>query len=613
MEATETSTIETLDKIVVRFAGDSGDGMQLTGNQFTGSAAIFGNDVATLPDFPAEIRAPAGTIAGLSGFQLQFGHTKVNTPGDYPDILVVMNPAALKANIKDVPGNGIIIIDKNSFTTNNLKKAGYENNPLETGELDSFRTHALPITSQTLKTLEDSPLPKKSKEKCKNFFTLGIVFWLFERSPDHTIDWLRKKFVKLPDVAEANIRALKEGMIYAQNSGMGHIQFNIQPAKLPPGKYKNITGNTAMALGVVAAGHCADLDVMLGGYPITPASDVLHNLATFKNFGVKTFQAEDEIAGITSAIGASYAGRLGVTLSSGPGIALKAEALGLAAMVELPLLVINVQRGGPSTGLPTKTEQSDLLQAMYGRNGECPMPVLAAKTPSDCFHMAIEAVRIAVKYMTPVFLLSDGYLGNGSEPFLIPNVDDLPDISKEFRTDPKDFLVYARDSKTLARDWVKAGTPGLGHRLGGLEKDFLTGNVSYDSENHERMVHIRQEKVDNIANDIADLEIYGDQDGGDVAIIGWGSTFGAIQSSVDQMRSAGKSVSHIHFTHLNPFPKNTLEVLKKFKTLVVAEMNLGQLSQMIGAKYALPVIPLNKVQGKPFHVREISSFIDNLE
>ncbi|PCI24978.1 MAG: 2-oxoglutarate ferredoxin oxidoreductase subunit alpha [SAR324 cluster bacterium] len=607
-----TLELQELGQVVIRFAGDSGDGMQLTGNQFTRTAAQSGNDVMTLPDFPSEIRAPAGTVSGVSGFQIQFGNKVVNTPGDYPDVLIAMNPAALKVNIKDVKRDGFILLDRDAFTEKNIQKAGYTVDPLSDEALLNRMTYQAPITSQTLRALEGFDMPKKAKERCKNFFTLGILFWIYDQPSIHTEEWLKKKFAKKPSIAEANIKTLKEGMIYAQNASMFQAQFKVPQAPVKKGTYKSLTGNQATALGLIAASERAGLKMFLGSYPITPATDILHEIVKYKRFGVKTVQCEDEIAGICATLGGAYAGAFAVTTTSGPGVALKSEALGLAVITELPMVIVNVQRGGPSTGLPTKTEQADLLQAMYGRNGEAPIPIVAAKSPSDCFDQAIEASRLALKYMTPVFLLTDGYLGNGSEAFKIPRVEDLPDLTTTHRTDPENFKSYSRDPKTLARDWVKPGTPGMAHRIGSLEKDRETGCVSHDPENHNYMVRTRQAKVDGIANDIPELEIYGDQEGGDILIMGWGSTFGAIRNSVDKYRVEGKSVSQAHFTHLCPFPKNTLEVMKKFKTVVIAEMNLGQLHKMIQATYAHKAIALTKIQGKPFTEAEIAVVVDEL-
>lgn len=606
--------LKDLDKVVIRFSGDSGDGMQLTGNQFTSSAAHHGSDVVTLPDFPAEIRAPAGTIAGISGFQLQFGNQRVNTPGDFPDVLIAMNPASLRANIKDLRPAGFAIVDLDAFDERGIKKAGYPEgvNPLDPEHTLGKKVIAAPITSQTMAALASLDMPNKDKERCKNFFTLGILYFLYDTSPDLTLNWINVKFAKKPLVAEANTKALNEGMIYARNSGFFQSQYRIGSANLRPGTYRSLTGNEATGLGLIAAAERAGLKLFLGSYPITPATTILEEIASHKDFDVKALQMEDEIAGICCAIGAAWAGDLACTNTSGPGIALKGEAMGLAMILELPLVIVNVQRGGPSTGLPTKTEQSDLMQAMYGRNGESPIPVIAAKSPAHCFDMAIEASRLALKYMTPVILLTDGYLGNGAEAFRIPDVNELPDLTVKFRTDPQGYQSYARDPKTMARQWVKPGTPGLANRIGGLEKDKLTGAVSHDPENHDHMVRARRQKVEGIANDIADLEIIGDQKGGDILIVGWGSTYGAINNKVNRYRAAGKSVSQAHFTHIFPFPKNTLEVLKKFKKIVVAEMNLGQLNSLLRAEYAIETIPLTKIQGKPFTEDEIEVVVDKL-
>ena len=609
----EPLKIQELDKVVIRFSGDSGDGMQLTGNQFTDASAQAGNDVVTLPDFPAEIRATPGTIPGISGFQMQFGDHAVNTPGDFPDVLIAMNPAALRANLKDVKIDGFIITDADQYTDAMIKKAGYADDvdPLSPDETMGKTIYAAPITSQTIETLKDFDIDKKSKARCKNFFTLGVLFWLYDINPEHTTSWLKNKFAKKPILADMNIKVLKEGMIYAQNSGHFQSQYKVNPAVLKPGTYRSVTGNEACGLGLVVAAELAELDLFIGSYPITPATTVLEEIAKHKNHNVKAVQMEDEIAGICSSIGAAWAGYFSCTNTSGPGVALKGEALGLAVITEIPLIVVNVQRGGPSTGLPTKTEQSDLMQAMYGRNGEAPMPVIAAKSPADCFHMAIEASRLALKYMTPVMLLTDGYLGNGAEPFLIPDEKDLPVLKVTQRTDPKGYQSYARDPKTLAREWVKPGTPGMANRVGGLEKD-ITGAISHDPANHDKMVRLREQKVRNIENDIPDLEVLESPHGNDVLILGWGSTYGSIRNSVDKYQSEGKAVSQAHFSHIFPFPKNTEDVLKKFKKIVVAEMNLGQLSKLIRAEYVIETIPLCKIEGKPFTEKEISDVIDTL-
>jgi len=609
MEVKENS----LSNVVIRFAGDSGDGMQLTGTQFAAAVAQQGADIATLPDFPAEIRAPAGTTSGISGFQLNFGDSSVLTPGDYVDVLIAMNPAALKINIGTLAKDGMVIVDRDAFTQKAIDKAGYTDNPLTNGSLEGIKVFELPITSHTMETLKESTMPRKDRSRCRNFFTLGLLLWLHDHEPDHSIDYIESKFKKKPEVAEANIKVLLEGMAYAKNCGLFQSRYILKKDKLEPGTYRNISGNQAIALGLVAAAERASLKLFLGSYPITPATDILQELAPLKQFGIKTFQAEDEIAGICSAIGASYAGALAVTTTSGPGMSLKTEALGLAVISELPLVVINVQRGGPSTGLPTKTEQSDLLQAMFGRHGECPLPVITTSTPAHCFSQAIEAARIALKYMTPVVLLSDGYIGNGSEPIAVPVVSDLPDLSGlQSEIDPEGFSPYSRNEKTLARNWPIPGTPGLAHRIGGLEKDYSSGAISHDAANHEKMTQIRKAKIEGIARDIPSLEIYGDQNGGEVGIFSWGSTFGAIRGKVQKYRAEGKSVSHIHFTHLNPFPANTEEILKKFKTVVVAEMNLGQLDFLLRARYLVDSVPLTKVQGKPFREDEIAAVVDDL-
>lgn len=599
---------QSLDEVTIRFAGDSGDGMQLTGTQFTNTTALLGNDLSTLPDFPAEIRAPQGTLFGVSGFQIHFGSKEIHTPGDQCDVLVAMNSAALKVNLGSLVDGGAIIVNTDGFNDRNLKLAGYATSPLKDGSLSKFRVFEVDITKLTALALQDMGLSSKVVDRSKNFFALGMMYWMYNRPIESTMDWIKKKFGSKPEIMEANVRVLKAGWNYGETTEIFAVRYEVARAKLPPGKYRNITGNQAAAWGLMASAQKAKLDLFLGTYPITPASDILHELAVYKNFGVKTFQAEDEIAGITSAIGAAFGGALGVTTTSGPGVALKSEALGLAVMVELPLLVCNVQRGGPSTGLPTKTEQADLMQAMYGRNGEAPIPIVSASTPADCFDAVFEAARIALKYMTPVFFLSDGYLGNGSEPWLIPDYDKLPDISPKFRTNPEGFLPYLRDEATLARPWAIPGTPGLEHRIGGLEKQHLTGNVSYDPENHEHMIKLRAEKVERIANDIPLAVVDGEPEG-ELLVVGWGSTYGAIRSAVTHIREKGMRVSHLHFRHLNPFPKNTGEVLYKFKHILIPEMNLGQLSKILRAKYLVPAVGLNKVQGLPFKAIEIENAI----
>ncbi len=611
---TVTKKLEEKEDVVIRFAGDSGDGMQLTGTQFTSTTAAFGNDLATLPDYPAEIRAPAGSLAGVSAFQLNFSSREIRTPGDQPDILVAMNPAALKTNLRDVPAGGIIIVNKDAFNDRNLERAGYKSNPLEDASLHNYRLFQVPITTLNQNALQELQLTGKEKDRCRNFFALGMMYWMYDRPMDLTVKWIESKF-KDAEVAKANILALKSGYNYAETSEVISVHYRIPPAKLKPGKYRNIMGNQATAIGFVAAAELADTPLFYCSYPITPASDILHELSKLKNFGVKTFQAEDEIAAIGAAIGGAYAGSIALTGTSGPGLALKSEALNLALMAELPLVVVNVQRGGPSTGLPTKTEQADLLQAMFGRNGESPVPVLAPATPSECFTMAIEAVRIAVKYMTPVLYLSDGYLANGSEPWLIPELSQLPKIEVKY-AERKDiqgekFLPYLRNSKTLARPWAIPGTAGLEHRIGGIEKEDVSGNVSYDPLNHQKMVNLRAAKVAGIAEDIPPVEVFGPESG-DVLVVGWGGTYGAILSAVEHLQKQGEKVSSIHLRYLNPFPKNLESVLKKFKKVLIAELNLGQLALLLRSKYLVDAKTLCKVQGKPFKIQEIVEAVQNL-
>ena len=606
-----TKLVKNLDEVTIRFAGDSGDGMQLTGMQFTSTTALIGNDLSTLPDYPAEIRAPAGTLYGVSGFQIHFGSTEINTPGDSCDVLVAMNPAALKVNLRSLRDNGIIIANRDGFNEKNLKLAGYEKNPLDDGSLSKYQVHDVSITKLTQNALVDMNISTKIIDRSKNFFALGMMYWMFTRPLEATIRWIEQKFKKTPELIEANIRLLKAGYAYGETTEIFTSRYEVKPAQLQPGVYRSITGNEAVAWGLIAASVKSGLDLLLGSYPITPASEILHELSKYKNFRVKTFQAEDEIAGITSAIGASYGGALAVTTTSGPGMALKGEAIGLAVMLELPLIVCNIQRGGPSTGLPTKTEQADLLQAIHGRNSEAPVPVIAANTPADCFLTIFEAARIAIKYMTPVIFLSDGYLANGAEPWLIPNPSSLSDISPKFRTNPEGFYPYLRDEKTLARPWAIPGMPGLEHRIGGLEKQHITGNVSYDPENHEFMVKMRQAKVEGIADDIPLAKVEGGSKG-DVLIVGWGGTYGAIKTAVENKRREGKSVSHLHLKYLNPFQKNVGEILYNFKTILVPELNLGQLSKLLRSKYLVPAISLCKVQGLPFKSNEIEQKIDEL-
>ncbi len=603
--------IKNLDEVTIRFAGDSGDGMQLTGMQFTSTTAFVGNDLSTLPDYPAEIRAPAGTLFGVSGFQIHFGSTEINTPGDTCDVLVAMNPAALKVNLRSLRPGGVIIANSDGFGERNLQLAGYSGNPLEDGSLEQYQLHTVNITKLTENALSDLGLSTKITDRSKNFFALGMMYWMFSRPLEPTIKWIREKFAKSPDLLEANTRVLKAGYAFGETTEAFAVRYEVKPASLPPGTYRSITGNEAVAWGLIAASVKSGLELFLGSYPITPASDILHELAKHKNFHVKTFQAEDEIAGITSAIGASYGGLLGVTTTSGPGMALKTEAMGLAVMLELPLVICDIQRGGPSTGLPTKTEQADLLQAVYGRNSEAPIPVIAASTPADCFFTVYEACRIAVKYMTPVIFLSDGYLANGAEPWLIPHASDLHPIPVRFRTEAEGFFPYLRDEKTLSRPWAIPGTPGLEHRIGGLEKEHITGNVSYDPENHEFMVRMRQAKVDGIAQDIGPARVEGDTKG-KVLVVGWGGTYGAIRTAVENKRREGKAVSHLHLKYLNPLQKNTGEILHNFDTILVPELNLGQLSKILRAKYLLPTVSLSKVQGLPFKAGEIEDKIDEL-
>ncbi|HKV11155.1 MAG TPA: 2-oxoacid:acceptor oxidoreductase subunit alpha [Thermoanaerobaculia bacterium] len=603
---------EKIDEVVIRFAGDSGDGMQLTGTQFTNTSALVGNDLSTLPDFPAEIRAPAGTLPGVSAFQVRIADYDIHTPGDAPDVLVAMNPAALKKELKDLKPNGIIIVNTDEFNTRNFAKANIVSNPLEDGSLESYRVFQAALTTMTRRTLEGSGLDTKSMDRCKNMFALGMCYWLFSRPLENTVEWLKKQFAKKPHLAEANIAVLKAGWNFCDITELFHHRYEVPAAAMEPGLYRNIMGNSALAMGLIAASRRSGLPLFLGAYPITPASDVLHELSRYKNFGVTTFQAEDEIAAVCSAVGASFGGALGVTVSSGPGIALKTEAMNLAVMTELPLVVCNIQRGGPSTGLPTKTEQADLLQVMFGRNGESPMPVLAASSPKDCFDMALEAVRIATHYMVPVVLLSDGYIANGSEPWKLPRVEDLPDLRVEFHTESEGFKPYARNPETLTRPWAIPGTPGLEHRIGGIEKEEITGNVSYDPDNHERMVRLRAEKVERVAASIPDLEVHGDPQGGDLLVLGWGSTAGAITGAVNSARRLGLLVSRAHLRHLNPFPKNLGEVLARFDRVLLPEMNLGQLALLIRARYLKDVITLSKVKGQPFTRQEILDKIQQL-
>ena len=597
--------LEELETVTIRFAGDSGDGMQLTGTQFTNTSAVVGNDISTLPDFPAEIRAPAGSLPGVSGFQLNFSSQEIKTPGDQPNVLVAMNPAALKVNLPDLEEGGTLIVNTDGFTAENLKYANYASNPLEDNSLAGYRVHKLPISTLNMNALKGNvELSRKEIDRSKNFFALGVLYWLYDRPMENTLKWINAKFAKSPELAKANEIALKTGYNFADTTEVFTTHFTVKKAKIAPGKYRKLTGNEATAIGFIAASQLSGRPLFYGSYPITPASDILHELSRHKSFGVKTFQAEDEIAAVCAAIGASFAGQIGLTGTSGPGVALKQEAIGLAVMTELPLVIINVQRGGPSTGLPTKTEQADLFQAVWGRNGECPAVVIAPATPADCFHMAIEAVRLAFKYMCPVFYLSDGYLANGAEPWAIPEIDALPKIEVKFATDPETFLPYSRDEETLARPYALPGTPGLEHRIGGIEKQHITGNVNYDPENHHLMVRLRQEKIDRVANDIPLVEVMGEKTG-KVLVLGWGSTYGSITSAVEKMQREGKNVSSAHLRHLNPFPRNLGEVLAGFETVIIPEMNLGQLCTMIRAKYLVDAVPFSKVKGRPFQIREI--------
>ncbi|MCB0308174.1 MAG: 2-oxoacid:acceptor oxidoreductase subunit alpha [Bdellovibrionales bacterium] len=605
------ATLEELDTVTIRFAGDSGDGMQLTGTQFTNTSAIIGNDIATFPDFPAEIRAPAGSLPGVSGFQINFSSHDVRTPGDVPNVLVAMNPAALKVHLHDLEKNGILILNTDAFTEVNLKKASYKSNPLKDGTLSSYRLFEVPITALNGEALKDLPLSKKEMDRCKNFFALGLMYWMYSRTMDPTLKWIESKFGKKPDIAEANRRALKAGYNFGETTEMFSHHFNVPQAKLTPGTYRQVTGNQALALGLVAGAQFARKSLIYCSYPITPASDILHDLSALKNFDVKTIQAEDEIAAIGAAIGASFGGQLGVTGTSGPGLALKSEALGLAVMAELPLVVVNVQRAGPSTGMPTKTEQADLLQAMFGRNGECPLAILAPATPSECFFYAIESLRIATKYMCPVILLTDGFLANGAEPWAIPDIETFKKFEIKHLVDANNFQPYQRDDKTLARPWVMPGTKGLEHRIGGLEKQDITGNVSYDPENHEKMTKLRASKIERITQEIGDTVISG-KSSGKVLVVGWGNTYGAITTAVERLQKEGKSVSSIHLRHLNPFPKDLEKIFSSFEKILVPEINMGQLRMLLRSKYLVDAIGYNKVQGQPMKISEVKKAIEEL-
>lgn len=606
--------IRRLDRVIIRFAGDSGDGMQLTGDRFTSETASFGNDLSTLPNFPAEIRAPAGTLPGVSSFQLHFADHDILTPGDAPNVLVAMNPAALRANIGDVPRGAELIVNTDEFTKRPMAKVGYETSPLEDGSLEAFNVHPVPLTTLTIEALKEFGLPRKEAERSKNMFALGLLSWMYHRPTEGTEAFLRQKFAKKPQIAEANVAAFRAGWNFGETTEDFAVSYEVAPASkaFPTGTYRNISGNLALSYGLIAASRQAGLPLYLGSYPITPASDILHELSRHKNFGVRTFQAEDEIAGIGAALGAAFGGSLGVTTTSGPGVALKSETIGLAVSLELPLLIVDIQRGGPSTGLPTKTEQADLLQAMYGRNGEAPVPVVAPKTPADCFDAALEAARIALTYRTPVFLLSDGYLANGSEPWRIPDPEQLPDLQVAFATTPNHvlddgtevFWPYKRDPETLARPWAVPGTPGLEHRIGGIEKQDGTGNISYDPANHDFMVRTRQAKIDNI--DVPDLEV-DDPTGATTLVLGWGSTYGPITAAVRRLRAAGDTIAQAHLRHLNPFPRNLGEILHRYDRVVIPEMNLGQLATLVRARYLVDAHSYNQVNGMPFKAEQLAT------
>jgi 2-oxoglutarate ferredoxin oxidoreductase subunit alpha len=615
-----TKQVQELDHVIIRFAGDSGDGMQLTGDRFTQETAVFGNDLSTLPNFPAEIRAPAGTLPGVSSFQLHFADHDILTPGDAPDVLVAMNPAALKANLKDLPLGAELILNTDEFTKRNLAKVGYEKNPLEDGSLDGYQLHPVPLTSLTVKSLEGQDISRKDAERAKNMFALGLLSWLYGRPAEGTLSFLEAKFGKKPEIYKANVTAFQAGWNYGETTEDFAVRYEVKPATIAPGRYRNITGNLALAYGLIAAGQLAKLPLFLGSYPITPASDILHELSKHKKFGVRTFQAEDEISAASAALGASFGGSLAVTTTSGPGMLLKAETINLAVSVELPLLVVDVQRAGPSTGMPTKTEQTDLLMALYGRNGESPVPVVAAASPSDCFFAAIEAARIAVTYRTPVILLSDGYLGNGSEPWRIPETSELPDLSAGFAfatpadkpADGSDFQPFTRDPQTLARPWAIPGTPGLEHRIGGIEKANGSGNISYDSDNHDLMVRTRAAKIEGIANSIPPLEVDDPSGAARLLVLGWGSTYGSIGAAVRRARQAGHNVAQAHLRHMNPFPANLGEVLRSYDKVLVPEINLGQLALLLRGKFLVDVISYNRVRGLPFQAGELAEAIEEV-
>ncbi len=610
-EPQHAKKIEERESVVVRFAGDSGDGMQLTGMQFSTESALAGNDISTLPDFPAEIRAPAGTLAGVSAFQVNFASQEIFTPGDDVDVLVAMNPAALRANVGDLKSGGSLIVNTEAFSEQNLQRAGYAKNPLGDGSLARYQIFQADITKLTVNALQDLGLSSREALRCKNFFALGLISWIYHRPIESTEHWIHAKFRKSPDLIEANLRALHAGYNYGETAELFAVSYQVKPAPIAPGFYRNITGNSATALGFVAAGRKAGLPIFLGSYPITPASDILHELSNYKHFGVTTFQAEDEIAAAGAALGAAFGGSIGITTTSGPGMNLKMETIGLAVMVELPMVIVDVQRAGPSTGMPTKTEQADLLQAMYGRHGESPIPIIAAMTASDCFYAAFEAVRLAIKYMTPVILLTDGYLANGAEPWLVPSFAELPDVPVAFRTDPQGFFPYLRDEETLARPWVRPGTPGLEHRIGGLSKEHITGNVSYSPANHEQMIRIRARKVAGIAREIPPTRVGGAPEG-DVLVVGWGGTCGAITAAVKDLVARGKAVGHVHLRYLNPLPADLPDVFSRFKKILVPELNLGQLVRILRAEYLVDAVGMNKIQGRPFKVSELVKRIQRL-
>jgi 2-oxoglutarate ferredoxin oxidoreductase subunit alpha len=616
-DTAERAESREIDRVIIRFAGDSGDGMQLTGDRFTSASALLGNDLATLPEFPAEIRAPAGTLAGVSAFQVHISDHEITTPGDAPNVLVAMNPAALRSELHLLESGGTVIVNEDAFTDRNLDKAGYEDNPLDDESLKAYTVYQIPMTSLTKQAVEGLGVKPRDAERSKNLFALGVISWMYTRPAQPTIDWVNAKFAGKPQVRDANVAAFKAGHAFGETAELFEYKYSVKPAALEPGHYTNITGNTALAWGLVAAGQQAKLPVFLGSYPITPASDILHELSKHKNFGIRTLQAEDEIAAIGAALGAAYGGHLGVTTTSGPGVALKSETMGLAVSLELPLLLIDIQRGGPSTGLPTKTEGADLLLAMFGRHGESPLPIVAASSPADCFATAIEAARLALKYRTPVIVLSDGYLANGSEPWKLPDVDSLPDISVDFATAPNHtdddgnevFWPYLRDPDTLARPWAVPGTPGLEHRIGGIEKEDGTGNISYDPDNHEQMTRLRAAKIAGIADDIPPVEVEGDVDDAEVLVLGWGSTWGAIAGAVDRVRDGGRRVAQAHLRHLNPFPANLGDVVTRYPKVLIPEMNLGQLSLLVRGRYLVDARSVSKVRGAPFTAGELEQAI----